>query len=371
MFTNKYPYSDFHELNADWLLGTVRRLEHTIDNMTGSELRPLNVIVIGDSYGIGGSQSGTTYTPFPDYFATYTGATVYNLSESGAGFCNVGDSGNTFSTLLTTLSPFVDKTEIDVIFFMGGYNDRVYTDGQIDTALMNTIALAKNLYPNAKMHVGFIGWGTGAGDYPILFRARIGYGNCVKYNVSYMNNIEFVMHNFAYFDQDGMHPNTDGHIAIAKGMVNYLKTGYAPVKYARAAVTLSSVSGHNVAFSGPIQHELSDDVLRWGTHDQFNVAGLSTFGSHTWDGQTQIYCANADNTAGYGRGYYGMSAALPCIIHLTNGVSYQAMCTLRFISGALYLIPYIIDPATGVNAAGIRDYIVFPPFVITSNAATN
>ena len=33
MFNNKYPYSDFHELNLDWILETVSNLEKRVDNL--------------------------------------------------------------------------------------------------------------------------------------------------------------------------------------------------------------------------------------------------------------------------------------------------------------------------------------------------
>ena len=33
IFENKYPYSDFHELNLDWILETVSNLEKRVDNL--------------------------------------------------------------------------------------------------------------------------------------------------------------------------------------------------------------------------------------------------------------------------------------------------------------------------------------------------
>ena len=33
MFNNKYPYSDFHELNLDWILETVSSLEKRVDSL--------------------------------------------------------------------------------------------------------------------------------------------------------------------------------------------------------------------------------------------------------------------------------------------------------------------------------------------------
>ena len=31
-FFNKYPYTDFHELNLDWLLDRMRKLEDELNN---------------------------------------------------------------------------------------------------------------------------------------------------------------------------------------------------------------------------------------------------------------------------------------------------------------------------------------------------
>ena len=33
IFDNKYPYSDFHELNLDWILETVSNLEKRVDSL--------------------------------------------------------------------------------------------------------------------------------------------------------------------------------------------------------------------------------------------------------------------------------------------------------------------------------------------------
>ena len=42
IFNNKYPYSDFHELNLDWILETVSNLENRVDNMKTEFLEQAN-----------------------------------------------------------------------------------------------------------------------------------------------------------------------------------------------------------------------------------------------------------------------------------------------------------------------------------------
>ena len=42
IFENKYPYSDFHELNLDWILETVSNLENRVDNLKTEFLEQAN-----------------------------------------------------------------------------------------------------------------------------------------------------------------------------------------------------------------------------------------------------------------------------------------------------------------------------------------
>ena len=42
IFDNKYPYSDFHELNWDWILETVSSLEKRVDNLKTEFLKQAN-----------------------------------------------------------------------------------------------------------------------------------------------------------------------------------------------------------------------------------------------------------------------------------------------------------------------------------------
>ena len=45
MFINKYPYTDTHELNLDWILAEVKRLQERIDNFETSIMDEVKVYV--------------------------------------------------------------------------------------------------------------------------------------------------------------------------------------------------------------------------------------------------------------------------------------------------------------------------------------
>ena len=48
MFWNKYPHTDLHELNLDWILGVVKKIDDDIEKYVREQIDKLFVQVLYD-----------------------------------------------------------------------------------------------------------------------------------------------------------------------------------------------------------------------------------------------------------------------------------------------------------------------------------
>lgn len=322
-------------------------------------------VVIGDSYGIGGSQSGHTYTPYPIFASNFTGATIFNLSESGAGFANIGDSGHNFEGLLSTIDNSVDRSTITDVIVLGGFNDRIHEQSEIYSAMTRFRNACNNLFVNAKISVGFIGWCIGAPDYLLLQRAKIAYQNCSQYGAKYLSNIEYVMHDFSYFDEDGIHPNNEGQIALGIALSEIIYNGCVSNIYKpRANVGITPLNG--VVFSNAITQKLDNNILGWGWYDDFNIGNMNVFETHTLNGTEWFEVGKLETNIGYGRGYFGMNNTVPCVVVMSDNLSYTGLVTFRIVNGAIACAIVVTDNDNQFLSGTMKSITIKPEWFTTS-----
>ena len=189
------------------------------------------VVAIGDSYGRGeGGGVVRKYTPWTDYLRDYLGLTTnvtfWTASLGGAGFKG-NSQGKTFNDLLNDVAGAMSpeqKESVGKIVVGGGYNDS--TDFG-PTYMESFFTTAKSQFPNAKVYVACIGWTTNRGFATNIFNnAATSYTQGAgMYGGIYIVNSEYSLHNYTWFDSDGIHPNNAGQQHIAQMLAQGIYTG--------------------------------------------------------------------------------------------------------------------------------------------------
>lgn len=203
--------------------------------------KPRKYLFIGDSYCEGYSHDGNN-SGWAQYCAEYMGldSNDYVRSYYGGARFSANSANNTYLARLTAIQyPFDYFTDIVVC---GGYNDNSYSTSDIVTGIRDFVTMAKKMYPNARIHVGFIAWnkaGTGDGAIDgwqeihtnLINTVLPSYHKCTEYGVSYMTNVEYWLNDSLMTNSDGYHPSEAGNRSIARAVANALLTGSAPLPY--------------------------------------------------------------------------------------------------------------------------------------------
>lgn len=205
MIFNNFPFTNFHEVNTDWIVNKIKELttewsgmqkefatledafndlkkyvegylfnlnietevQKEIEKMkasgelndiisgavTGDVLKRINkpiVIILGDSYGTGynSGNPGVSWTTMLESNLKKHGYDVMTSSIGGYGF--YGDGTKTFTKLLNDLCGSmskVDKGRVTKIIVGGSYNDRG-DENELPSAISNFNLAVKALFPN-------------------------------------------------------------------------------------------------------------------------------------------------------------------------------------------------------------------------------
>lgn len=269
MAFSNFPYTDFHNLNLDWLLETVKDLDtkwddyytqwnkwqadvqNYIDNLdyiaaidkyldalkASGELSDIidtwltdyGIITISDSYGEGYTPDGMV-KPWCDILHEqyFSDASFYvNKSLGGSGF-----GANThFSALLSqAIAGLTDKQkkQVKYVVVAGGWNDQFIASSTVNSGIKDTIDLMSQL-PNATLYIGWIAT-------PIIgftTVAKVKAYNAIKTlyetywgKFKFLSGADSALRWTGVLASDNIHPNATGQASIAD-MVYKAMDGYA------------------------------------------------------------------------------------------------------------------------------------------------
>ncbi len=316
-------------------------LQNQINNLVTP---PKKYIFISDSYGGGWSPDGTV-AGWIERLVDMLGleASDYTTSFEG-GFAFGRASEYNFITLLNAIASDEDVTDIIV---GGGYNDRYSTEIAITEGIGAFETLAKTKFPNAKVHIAFMGWSKNGDAKSDLRVAYQYYKNACDANpdVRLIPNIQYTLHDYFHcWSSDGYHPNATGHQALAVNMYKYLTQGYVDVSYDRPVNSITFVNSGGAGGTWEcLTHILNDTTTLF-------MVGTGTFGwssgneiTITGKALTEIGTLNAGVMVGDET--ETCCASVPCVCQLSDN-SYRSL-PLTFIikNSKLYVRSNLINSA--------------------------
>lgn len=277
----QFPYTNFHEMNLDWMLKNQKQLGGKMESLTNEmesltnemdsindnindnvktqvnaimnkwlsdgtieELVPrklsaksLNVVLIGDSYGAYSDSANVSYTN------RIINAKIFNTckqySVAGAGFGEYNSRTN-FINILNNISDIADPESIDIVFVGGGYNDRMLDRSVILDGINTFCTACRKKFPNAKIMIAHVGRCTDASQFANLIKSIQAYQSCSAYGAEYIVGSEYIMHDYyTLFNADGVHPNTAGNQQLFYYISQGILTGNCNPLNARTQMKLT------------------------------------------------------------------------------------------------------------------------------------
>lgn len=438
---NKYPYTDFHELNLDWILSKIKEMSqemqdfiHTneikiggvwditkeydawtvvtnnnfgyisikdvpagtligngeywmmifdysqlfnnfetrlsaVEESTDLSDRLLDfskrkAIVIGDSYATLTPSWVDTMNNLLDF------ASLDNLAVSGTGFDRGGVNG--FLVQLQTYSG--DKNAITDIIIAGGANDaenRTQSNfGQLRAAAVDAIQYAKQNYPNAQIHLGFIGGCLASSTYASTHTndmfgwAIYSYKQAAEIeNIHYLNNIENAIHMLlASYQGDGLHPSSTGSTILGRCIAEAIKYQFNAfqAKYP-AGLTVDSTFN---SISGNLNYQVDNENTQIYASQIILMSGAITLNGNV----EQRIATMTTTTFNEEIEYYDY-----LFFNNFNSITYQyVLCKVRYYGNNISITPLSLNAggtgyenysSTGSSMIVLQDHMLTVPTI--------
>ncbi len=339
------------------------------------------IMLVGDSYLAGAGLPDPSTQGF-GHLLYELGFDITALASAGAGFTAQGTNGRFLDVVRNWTQNRNDYTDI---IFLGGVNDS-YTeidDGTLGASIRDCIKETHNLYPNAKVAVGYISQLHRTHDNikKVLQTIHTYKTGCLESNYAYINNSETMLKRVGLLQSDGTHPTVEGHRLIANYLCSYLNNGNIATQGEMTGIRLTGSPQFPNADAGDFYMLQTNNIMQVTLH-QTSVwkANESAYPLIEMSGNTILHIGDFPQSLIYGQGEDLATAPTNCnftvpatITIWTDGTftkshSYPIALNLMFKGSSLFARPMMSDDnGTNFWKSYIRQ-ITVAPFTAILNA---
>lgn len=331
-----------------------------------SKITNRKYVFIGDSYDAQVDPSDPTSIKWwSTVIVEVLGLTANDYIRSSRGGAAFGRIDNSFSSLLEVLTADDDVTDV---LIAGGYNDidSSYTD--INNGMWNCQSQIDSKFPNARVHVAFIGNTRNSTNKAILKEVNQKYiqsANTLGWH--YINNAEYSMQDYtSSFLSDGVHPSVYGATLIGRNLAKGLIYNCADIQYENM-----DMSGHSSYTDGDGNCDSfapgAFKVFTKNGNTQLVAQSLSIFGflnntTYTPNGSNEIVLGTFEN--GYITGA-GDLCEIPVTGRATDGSTRYAIAGNLKIKNRRLYISFLVTETSDYHYFSNLSQIVLNQFSCT------
>lgn len=320
-------------------------------------------LFVGDSYADGYTPDGTV-TAWQTIVKQKLGlsdAQFVTTHQGGFGFGRAAEYN--YYTLISALS---DDPDITDIVIGGSYNDHTSTEVDITSGIANVRNLCRTKFPNAKLHIAFIGWSKNATAKTNLQGTYLYYKNgCDAYpDIDFMKNTQYALHGyFTMFSSDGIHPNLNGETAIANAIVDCLNDGSANVYIRVNNIGITPIDGGSFSGTWSGRTLIDNETTTFTFNGNQGTMNFSV--APTLSGKTPLKIGDLNTGVIVGDSTYACSSMTPCVIQTTNNKYHTVLLNIIVSGGSVYIQNALVnDEGTSYGSMNLK-VIQFSPVQIT------
>ena len=267
-----------------------------------------------------------------------------------------------------------DKNEITDIIIAGGANDaenRTQSNfTQLRAAAVDAIQYAKQNYPIAQIHLGFIGGCLASSTYfsthtnDMFGWAIYSYKQAAEIeNIHYMNNIENAIHMLiSAYQGDGLHPSTTGSTILGRSIALAIKYQFNAfqAKYP-AGLTVDSAF---TSITGNINYQVDNENTQVYASQIILMSGAITLNGNTEQRIATMTTTEFNEVIEY---YDNL------LFNNFNGTTYQyVLCKIKYYGNIISITPLSLNSggtgyenysSTGSSMIVIQDHIMTIPTI--------